>query len=85
MPFKDRMHIFHDSENDNIIRILQASEQAIKRDCGDYEPDNQVAIELVLERARYVYNDSIEFFADNFREQLMSLSLELFNPTGDSV
>lgn len=83
--FKERMHIFHDIEDNNITRILDASEQAIKRDCGVFESDNHLAIELILERSRYVYNDSIEFFGDNFREQLMSLSLELFTPSGDSV
>lgn len=76
--FKVRMHIFHDSEDNNILRILESSQRDIEGLCGNVEKEPIRTMELVLERSRYAYNDSLEFFYDNFRESLMNLSFDCY-------
>ncbi|EAC9274055.1 phage gp6-like head-tail connector protein, partial [Listeria monocytogenes] len=36
------------------------------------------ARELVIDRTRYAYNDSIEFFNENFQSQITSLGFSLY-------
>lgn len=81
--FKKRMHIFHDSEDNNILRILEASVSDIESLGGSMEKEPERTMELVIERSRYVYNDSLEFFYDNFRESIMNLSFT--NYVGDET
>lgn len=82
--FKQRMKIYHKAEDDNLSRILTASQQritsitGIKSNAGD-----DVYDELVLERARYAYNDQVEFFDDNFLDDLLSASLDHYEPGDD--
>lgn len=74
--FKDRMHL-GDHEDDNLRRILSASNSELKRVCGGYDINIDKAFkELVFERSRYVYNDSLEYFNLNFLSQINSLSIE---------
>lgn len=73
--FKERMRIFHDGEDDNLSRMLESSEQAIFQTVGTTNQNPRVR-ELILERARYAYNDQVEFFYQNFQGDLMALSLE---------
>ena len=76
--FKARMHITHGAEDDNLKRILSFSISALKRDCGEFDVNvNETGKELVFERTRYVYNDSLEFFNDNFLSQINSFSISL--------
>ncbi|MGD7021776.1 phage head-tail connector protein [Rossellomorea vietnamensis] len=80
--FKDRMHITHSSEDDNLKRLLSFSIVAIRSNCGSYEVEGETDIdirarELVLERTRYVYNDALEYFEDNFLSELNSLGLSI--------
>lgn len=72
--FKDRMHIFHDSEDDNLKRMLKASQNAITRMTGVNDMNNEEYKELILERSRYAYNDSLEFFEENFISQILGVS-----------
>lgn len=72
--FKLRMRIFHDAEDENLSSILKNSEIAITRMCG--VPDE----ELILERSRYVYNDKLEKFYTNFRNEVANLNLDLYDP-----
>ncbi|MGG3383076.1 phage gp6-like head-tail connector protein [Heyndrickxia faecalis] len=80
--FKDRLHISHSSEDDNLKRLLSFSVSAIKSSCGDFniygtsETDNR-AKELVFERTRYAYNDALEYFQGNFISEITSLGLSL--------
>lgn len=77
--FKGRMKIMHDSEDDNLKRLLSSSLLAIKRDCGDFDiSENEAGKELVFERARYAYNDSLEFFTDNFLTDIIAFSISLY-------
>ena len=73
--FKDRMHL-GDYEDDNLERILSASDQALQRMCGKYDIEkDEVFKELVFERSRYVYNDALEYFDTNFIGQITNLGL----------
>nr|DAD65145.1 MAG TPA: Head Tail Connector Protein [Siphoviridae sp. ctlr42] len=73
--FKGRMRIFHAGEDANLSRMLESSEQAIFQTVGTTKYNPRVR-ELILERARYAYNDQVEFFYQNFQGDLMALSLE---------
>ena len=77
--FKGRMRIFHDGEDANLSRMLESSEQAIFQIVGTTNHNSRVR-ELILERARYAYNDQVEFFYQNFQGDLMALSLENYKP-----
>ena len=84
--FKSRMRITHQSDNDNIRMILSASLADIREKCGEFSIDeHDRAKELVFERSRYVYNDSVEYFDDNFLSQLTSLSFELWEVDSDET
>ena len=74
--FKDRMRIFHSGEDENLSRMLESSEASIHSLVGSHDTSNPRVRELVIERARYVYNDQVEFFYGNFQGDLMALSLE---------
>ena len=87
--FKDRMHITHSIEDSNLKRLLSFSVSAVLDSCGDFDiygdqkTDNR-AKELVFERTRYVYNDALEYFEDNFLSQITSLALSLIPEESDS-
>lgn len=84
--FKSRMRISHSIEDDNIKNILEMSYEDLKNRCGDFDIDEYLrGRELVFERSRYVYNDSLEFFEDNFLSEITSIGLELVGDTDDSV
>lgn len=76
--FKRRMKISHSSEDMMLIGILEESYEDIRRLIGDFNMESYVSgKELVFERSRYVYNDSLEYFYDNFQQRIMDLSLDL--------
>lgn len=56
--------------------MLESSEANILSLVGSQRPTEPRVRELILERARYVYNDQVEFFYGNFQGDLMALSLE---------
>ena len=73
--FIDRMHL-GDDEYPNLLRILSASNADLVRICGDYDiTTDETFKELVFERSRYVYNDALEYFNDNFLSQINSLGV----------
>ena len=76
------MHISHNSEDDNLKRLLSFSIVSLKSSCGIFDVYGQKdtdirAKELVFERTRYAYNDSIEYFEDNFLSEITSLGISL--------
>lgn len=76
--FKWRMKISHSSEDMLLISILEASYEDVKSLIGDFDMESySKGKELVFERSRYVYNDSLEYFYDNFQQRIMDLSLDL--------
>ncbi|CUB09338.1 hypothetical protein BN2127_JRS1_01123 [Bacillus cereus] len=73
--FKDRMHL-GDDEDDNLRRILFASNKALIKDCGAYDiNEDETFKELVFERSRYVYNDALEYFTNNFLTEINSFGI----------
>lgn len=73
--FKDRMHL-GDHEDENLTRILSASEAALIRACGSYDMYiDETFKELVFERSRYVYNDALEYFNTNFISEINTLAV----------
>lgn len=78
--FKERMRIFHSGEDNNLSLMLESSESAILSLVGSNDSTNPRVRELILERARYAYNDQVEFFYGNFQGDLMALSLENYKP-----
>lgn len=73
--FKERMHL-GDDEDTNLRSILSASNKALIKACGNYDVNTDETFrELVLERSRYVYNDALEFFSQNFLTEINNLSL----------
>jgi hypothetical protein len=73
--FKDRMKL-GDEEDENLIWILSASNKSLMRICGDYDiSQDEEFKELVFERARYVYNDALEYFQMNFLTQINDLRI----------
>ncbi|MBK5446063.1 phage gp6-like head-tail connector protein [Peribacillus sp. TH24] len=82
--FKKRLKISHSIEDETLKDILSTSVEDIKAKCGYFTVEsNERARELVFERSRYVYNDALEFFNDNFASQITSLALELYIPSGE--
>jgi hypothetical protein len=76
--FKERMHITHDIEDENLKRLLSFSVVDLTGKCGPFDLIlNEKAKELVFERTRYSYNDAIEFFDANFLSLITSLGITL--------
>ena len=76
--FKERMHITHDIEDENLKRLLSFSIVDLTAKCGSFDPiENEKAKELVFERTRYSYNDALEFFDANFLSLITSLGISL--------
>lgn len=80
--FKERMHISHNSEDDNLKRLLSFSYVYVSSRCGEFSLVGDSHIdrrgqELVLERARYAYNDALEFFEDNFLSAITALGIDI--------
>lgn len=73
------MRIFHAADDDNLKSILESSLAAIKRWCGSDDVKKPEIRELVIERSRYVFNDSLEFFNENFQSELMAVSLSNYD------
>ena len=82
--FKKRMKIFGTSEDENLESILSVSFVRISQLVGPYDPNNDLNfIELVFERSRYAYNDSIEYFEGNFQSFILDYSLQNMIMDGD--
>lgn len=85
--FKERMKL-GEFEDENLMRILQASYDDLRDKCGNYDISDNRFKELVFERSRYVYNDALEYFDENFLSQINSLgikkALETINVEGDT-
>jgi hypothetical protein len=72
--FKERMKL-GDEEDENLKGILEMSYDDLREICGDYDMTNKRFKELVFERSRYVYNDALEYFHQNFLTQINNLNI----------
>ena len=76
--FKARMRIFHESEDKDIVQQLDNSKTAIIALIGEFDPSEFVqGKELIFERTRYVRNEALEYFNDNFQSLILDASIEL--------
>lgn len=74
--FKERMHL-EDNEDQNLMGILSKSNKALIKMCGNYDINvDEDFRELVFERSRYVYNDALEYFKDNFLAEINNLGID---------
>ena len=73
--FKQRMRIGYDTDDENLKAILESSVSAVKNLVGSDDLTDPAIRELATERSRYVYNDSLEFFYDNFINDLGTASI----------
>lgn len=84
--FKSRMKIFHSAEDENLKEILAASKQDVISLVGTAAKDDKRTTELIMDRSRYVYNDSLEFFHGHFQSIIFDLSLEYsLSSDGDEI
>ncbi|ASN69329.1 hypothetical protein 10S14_7 [uncultured Caudovirales phage] len=74
--FKNRNRIFYDMEDGRIKSDLEMSYEDIKSKCGGFDM-NQASLgrELVYERTRYVFNDKLEEFHNNFLSSIVQFQI----------
>lgn len=76
--FKKKMHITYDIDDDNLRGLLERSLAVIIANCGNFDVEtNKYGQHLVLEHARYSFNDDSEFFMSNFHDDLAAFSFML--------
>ncbi len=81
--YKARFRIFHSSEDEEIGEQLENSFEDIQSLIGTFDPAAyKKGKELVFERTRYLRNESLEYFYDNFQMMIMDASIDL---VGDQV
>lgn len=74
--FKSRNRIFYDMEDERIKNDLVMSYQDIQAKCGPFEMDeSSLGRELVFERTRYVFNDKLEEFHNNFLSSIVQFQI----------
>lgn len=76
------MHISHSSEDASLEDILQEASEYITSKTGLTE-ENGRAKTLMFARARYAYNDSLEYFEENFLSEVLGLSFEQYKGDAD--
>ncbi len=82
--YKARFRIFHSSEDEDIGKQLDDSFEDIKSLIGNFSPnDYRKGKELVFERVRYLRNESLEYFYDNFQTVIMDASIDLVGESDD--
>lgn len=80
--FKKMNKIYHSHEDEMIKELLKASYYFIESKCGAFNMDkNRQGAELVYNRSRYAYNESVEFFDQNFMSLVTSFSLSNLKDT----
>ena len=81
--YKARFRIFHSSEDGEIGEQLENSFEDIQSLIGTFDPTAyKKGKELVFERTRYLRNESLEYFYDNFQRIIIDCSVDL---AGDSI
>lgn len=82
--FKDMEKIDHTSEDIYIENLLKRSYEKLQRDYGKFDIDkNLIGRELVLNRARYAYQDLLEYFNENYRVDLIDFGISLVEVEDD--
>jgi hypothetical protein len=84
--FKQKLGIYHNHKDEYLEDLLEQSYAFISRKCGEFSmQEDHEGAELVYDRARYAYHDSVEYFDENFMSMVMNFSLNnLPVETGDT-
>jgi len=88
--FKDEMNISHKSEDPKLKNLLSRSIIFVFEKCGEFDVEGNKytdirAKELVFNRARYAYNDALEFFEDNFLSEITSLGIDMAGGENEEI
>lgn len=88
--YKLENNISHSSEDPKIKDQLSRSVAYVLDMCGKFDLDGNEstdlrAKELVFNRARYAYNDAVEFFEDNFLSEITSLGIDLAGEKDEKI
>lgn len=73
---KNRMKMVYNEEDDYLKDLILSSHRDIGAKVNCYDMSDLRIFELVTERAKYVYEDVLEYFDPNFHTNLVSLSRE---------
>ena len=76
---KERLKITWDDEDILLINILERAEKSLNALMGvelNYNIPGP-AQELLLERCRYDYNNALEYFEQNFAQEILRLQLQV--------
>ncbi|GFH42735.1 hypothetical protein Hs30E_12860 [Lactococcus hodotermopsidis] len=74
--FKDRMRISTTAEDENLKQMLLSSANALIRLTGARDFNDPTLVSLIFDRARYEYNDALDEFAENYREEVNLLYIQ---------
>lgn len=74
--FKQHMNIYHSHADERLKGLLESSYLFVKGKCGDFNlSEFNQGTELVYERARYAFHDSLEYFDENFMSMMHNFAL----------
>jgi uncharacterized phage protein (predicted DNA packaging) len=80
---KKRLRVYHSHEDDLIKSLLQSSYDFISGKCGDFDmDDDRDGAELVYNRARFDYNNALEYFDDAYMSLVVAFSLKNLDLVG---
>ncbi|WP_145430658.1 phage head-tail adapter protein [Staphylococcus haemolyticus] len=70
--FKGYTKISHDTEDEHLLRVLNMSYENLETRFGVFDINSNLnGKNLVFGRARYDYEDLLEFFNDNYQDDLL--------------
>lgn len=82
--YKERFRVSHSSEDESLKELLGDSFNDISDKIGDFDPKEfSSGKDLIMERTRYVKNEALEFFYDNFQQMILDASLSLMTGGDD--
>lgn len=75
--FKTMNRIYHSHEDEMIKTLLNQSYEFLRSKAGPFSMDTEPrGAELVYNRARYAFNDSVEYFDEHFMSMVINFSLQ---------
>lgn len=82
--FKDYTKISHDTEDEYLKNLLKKSYSNLVSRFGEFNIyEDLEGQDLVFARSRYAYEDLLEYFNDNYQDDLISYGLN--NVTGSGT
>lgn len=82
--FKDYTKISHDTEDEYLKNLLKKSYSNLMSRFGEFNIyENLEGQDLVFARSRYAYEDLLEYFNDNYQDDLINFGLN--NVTGSGT